>query len=346
VAYCRWAARHGLTLTESARRLGLAARTLRRWVAAWERDRIRARERGRPTSRAPRPLRARALALIGLLGPRVGVPTLQALCPGMARREVADLLRRYRRAWRRKRRLLLRALHWTRPGAVWAIDFSEPPLPVEGRYARLLAVRDLAGGAQLLWLPVADESARTARDALEALFRQHGPPLVLKSDNGSAFVAGEVGALLTAWGVEPLFSPPRTPRYNGSCEAGIGSMKARTHHRAASAGRPGEWTCDDAEAARLEANQTARPWGSRGPTPEETWAGRRPVSAGERAAFGEAVGRLEREARQEQGCPPDGPLDTMVQAAVRRVAIRRALVAHGLLTITSGARPDPRCPPG
>jgi len=50
------------------------------------------------------------------------VPTLQALCPGLARREVADLLRRYRRAWKRRRRLLARALHWSRPGAVWAVD--------------------------------------------------------------------------------------------------------------------------------------------------------------------------------------------------------------------------------
>ena len=313
-------------------------------MAAWSRDRIRARGRGRPAQRSDLALRARALALLGLLGPRVGVPTLHALCPGMARREVADLLRRYRRAWRRKRRLLLRELHWTRPGSVWAIDFSEPPQPVEGRFARLLAVRDLASGQQLLWLPVADESAREARDALEALFGKHGAPLVLKSDNGSAFIAEQFRALLAEWGVWPLYSPPRTPSYNGSCEAGIGSMKARTHQRAALAGRPGEWTCDDAEAARLEANQTALPWGSRGPTPDEAWQARRPIAPGERAAFAETARRLEREARQEQGCPPDGPLVPVVQAAMSRVALRRALVAHGLLTFTSGTRPDPRCP--
>jgi transposase InsO family protein len=344
VAFCRWAARHGLTLTASARRLGLAARTLRRWVAAWSRDRIRARGRGRPARRSPLPLRARALALIGLLGPRVGVPTLQALCPGLARREVADLLRRYRRAWRRKRRLLLRTLRWTRPGTVWAIDFAEPPRPVEGQFARLLAVRDLASGLQLAWLPVADESARTARDALEPLFARHGAPLVLKSDNGSAFLGEEFGALLAARQVGQLLSPPRTPQYNGSCEAGIGSMKARTHHEAARAGRPGEWTCDDAEAARLQANQTARPWGPRGPTPDEAWQGRRPISAQERAAFWDTVRRRESEARQEQGCPPGAELDPVTQAAVGRVALRRALVAHGLLAFTSGTQPDSRCP--
>jgi hypothetical protein len=146
--------------------------------------------------------------------------------------------------------------------------------------------------------------------------------------------------------VWPLYSPPRTPRYNGSCEAGIGPMKARTHQRAALAGRPGEWTCDDAEAARLEANQTARPWGSRGPTPGEAWQARLTIAAGERATFADTARRLEREARQEQGFPADAPLDAVAQAAVGRVAVRRALFAHGLLTFTSGTRPDPQCPGG
>jgi transposase InsO family protein len=278
-------------------------------------------------------LRTRALALIGLLGPRTGVAPLQALCPGMARREIADLLRRYRRAWHRRRRLLTRVLHWTRPGAVWAIDFAEPPQPVEGAFARLLAVRDLASGYQLLWLPVPDESSAAAAAALASLFRQHGPPLVLKSDNGSAFLSGEVEALLAGWGVWPLFSPPRTPRYNGACEAGIGSMKARTHHQAARQGRPGEWTCDDAEAARREANETARPWGVHGPTPAEAWQGRRRLDAGERAAFAAEVGRRRREARRTQGYAAGAALDRTAGAAVDRVAVRDALVARGLLRI-------------
>jgi transposase InsO family protein len=271
------------------------------------------------------------LALLGLLGPRVGVPTLQALCREMPRRELRDLLRRYRRAWRRRRRLLTRRLHWTRPGSVWAIDFAEPPQAVEGCYGRLLAVRDLASGCQLLWLPVPDESAASAGAALVALFREHGAPLVLKSDNGSAFIAEETGALLAGWGVAQLFSPPRLPRYNGSCEAGIGSMKARTYHEAARGGRPGEWTCEDAEAARLQANQTARPWGAFGPTPAEAWDGRQRLGAAERSAFAAAVRWHEREARRAQGYAPDARLDRTAQAALNRVALREALVACSLL---------------
>src|SRR5262249_36803615 len=136
-------------------------------------------------------------------------------------------LRRYRRIWRRRRRLLLHRLHWRRPGTVWAIDFTEPQQPIDGCYPRLLAVRDLASGYQLLWLPVADESEDTAIPALQALFRQHGAPLVLKSDNGSAFIGERLALLLQSLQILPLFSPPRLPSYNGSCEAGIGSMKTR-----------------------------------------------------------------------------------------------------------------------
>jgi transposase InsO family protein len=142
----------------------------------WKQGRLHLHGRGRPAGRSDRSERQSLLLLIELLGPGVGVPTLQALCPRMARREVQDLLRRYRKIWKRRRRLLSLVLHWLRPGSVWAMDFAAPPLPIDGTYERLLAVRDLASGMQLLWLPVADESAATAIAALEALFRQHGPP--------------------------------------------------------------------------------------------------------------------------------------------------------------------------
>ena len=83
------------------------------------------RSRGRPARRASRSLRQHALALIDLLGPGVGVAVLQALCPELARREVQDLLRRYRRAWRRKRQLLAWVLHWTRPGVSRCVQFAK-----------------------------------------------------------------------------------------------------------------------------------------------------------------------------------------------------------------------------
>jgi hypothetical protein len=258
------------------------------------------------------------LALLSLLGPRTGVPVLQALCPALARREVQDLLRRFRRVWRRRHRRLLRGLHWQRPGSVWAIDFAEPPVPIDGCFTAVLAVRDLASSLQLLWLPVTAETAQVAIDALTLLFRAHGPPLVLKSDNGSAFIASDTHQFLERWQVWQLRSPPELPQYNGSCEAGIGSMKTRTHHQACQSGHAGAWTCDDLEAALLQANLTARPWGCQGPIPDEAWQQRQPIRPKVRRAFAETV-------RQQTGtCPP-------TDTARWREAIVAALEEHGLL---------------
>ena len=106
-----------------------------------------------------------------------------------------------------------------------------------------------------------------------------------------------MATLGATWGVWQLFSPPRMPRYNGACEAGIGSMKARSHHQAARQGRPGAWTCDDAEAGRLQANETARPWGLHGPTPGQAWQRREPIGPEHRAAFAATVRAVEEEVR-------------------------------------------------
>jgi hypothetical protein len=146
VAFRRWASVQGLSIAVVAQHLGIRQRTLQSWETGWKRERLRVEGRGRPTCRSDRPARQQLLSLIGLLGPRIGVPTLQALCPQMARREVQDVLRRYRKVWKRRQKLLASILHWKKPGSVWAVDFAEPPLPIEGCYVRLLAVRDLASG--------------------------------------------------------------------------------------------------------------------------------------------------------------------------------------------------------
>jgi transposase len=334
LAFCRWAKRHHLTLEEAALRLGLSASTVRHWQTRWRNDRLLARGRGRPACRSPRHLRERALGLIGHMGPGVGAPTLQALCPQMARRELQDLLRRYRRVWRHRHRLLARMLHWQRAGTVWAMDFAEPPAHVDGAYGNLLAVRDLASGFQLLWLPAENACAATALAALQGLFRAHGRPLVLKTDNGSPFIADAFQSHLRRQGVWQLFSPPAWPRYNGSCEAGIGSMKTRTHHESARRGFPGRWTCDDMEAARLQANELARPWGLCGPTPEQSWQMQQPVSCGERQRFARTVRTYEQEQEKQRGVENG-------QRPAQREAIVRTLVRLGLLTFTATSVPDP-----
>jgi hypothetical protein len=74
-------------------------------------------------------------------------------------------------------------------------------------------------------------------------------------------------------------------------------LKTRTKRHATAAGRPASWTTDDVEAARAEANATARPQRDTGPTPDEIWEQRRPSRAEQRAAFRAEVERQRPEAR-------------------------------------------------
>lgn len=168
---------------------------------------------------------------------------------------------------------------------------------------------------------------------LTALFSEFGTPLVLKCDNGSGFIDHRVAAFLTERGVHLLFSPPGTPRYNGACEAGIGSMKTRALHIAASNGRPANWTCDDIEGARLQANETARPNGPWAPSPDQMWNTRAQIDDSERRTFGETMRMLKAEAYRQQA-----PIDA---AQVDREVLTRALLHHGLLRISRRRYPQP-----
>ena len=205
---------------------------------------------------------------------------------------------------------------------------------IDGRWPYLLAVRDLASGCQLAWLPVLDETAETTIDALQWLFLEHGPPLVLKSDNGSGFIAEAMRRFLDRWQVRPLFSPPYTPEYNGAIEAGNGALKTRTHDEAARQGRNGHWTADDTEAARRMANELIYPHGPLGPTRQECFRTSPRISLEARAAFGRTVAHEQTQERLKQGYPLDTDLGHAAQAQIDRVAIGRALVEHGYLTFT------------
>jgi transposase InsO family protein len=269
-------------------------------------------------------------------GPHVGVPTLRLCFPAMSRAELTDLVNRYRRVWRRRNRVPLRVLSWSVVGSVWAIDFTGPRPMIEGRYPYLLAVRDLASGRQLLWRPVEAATGQAARDALAALFAEHGPPLVLKCDNGSPFTGAVVAELLAGHDVVALFSPPHWPRYNGAVEAGIGSLKDRTDAHAARAGHAGEWTRDDVAGAQAEANALSRPRGASGPSPDELWSSRRAITAEERTAFRAAVAG----ARAAEPCAGGGAVVRSERATARR-AVRLALQGCGYLQYRRRTIPPP-----
>jgi transposase InsO family protein len=323
----------GFTQSEAAQRLKISTRTLRDWKGDLHAAGLTplVRPLGRPLAESTPDQQQAVITCLHNCGPGLGLPTLRSRFDGLARAELEYLLKFYRRLWRTEHSRLLHVLHWQQPGTVWAMDFAEAPVDVDGVYPYLLAVRDLASGQQLLWEPMLAPTAELTIEALTMLFTIHGAPLVLKSDNGSAFIAEATRRFLAAWGVQQLFSPPRTPSYNGSIEAAIGSLKTRTQQQADLAGHPKVWTALNVETARLEANTTAQPRRLKGATPEETWATRAPLTIEQRQRFQKTVTRFQAEARAEANLPPTGELTRTQQAAVDRVALRRALVEHDLL---------------
>jgi hypothetical protein len=181
---------------------------------------------------------------------------------------------------------------------------------------------------------VPDETDETTTRALQELFLQYGPPLVLKCDNGSAFRSELLQTLLGAWRVVPLFSPPCTPRYNGACEAANHALKSRTQQQAEFSGHPEQWTAEDLEQARRHSNELYLPDERAWLTAQEHWNAEPPIDDNERQTFLDTVARIRGELPTRltaHNAPSTSPPEL---AKLDRRVLRRALVELGLLTTT------------
>lgn len=274
---CRWAERRGVSTARVAAALGVARRTVQTWRTATSHRRA---SRGRPVQALRRrDHRLLRLALV-LHSGSMGVPTLQAWCPHASRRALTAWLRHQRQVQRRRQ---LRVT-WRVVGRVWAMDCSAPPCPIDGRYGAIVHVRDLASRYYLAAMPVVRATARTVCDVLRHVTTRSAPPLVLKVDNGSPFGSGLLQRWAQRTGTLLLYSPPGYPAYNGSIEASIGALTARTHELAASNGHPERWTTEDLEAARMAANIMPTSAQS-SDTPARQWQRATPTTRAERRRF-------------------------------------------------------------
>ncbi len=345
LALHHWAGTRGVSLREVAARVGVAHQTISDWSHRLDMRSLDSAARGRPCREVATDVKDHILELLEECRGRIGLPSLKSAFYGVPRSTLRDL----RQAYRCLHDGSTEHLTWTTPGSVWAADFTQADVTIDGHYGHVLSVRDLASYYHLLSLPVSRADGNAAIAALIYLFTAHGAPLVLKTDNGSHFFDSRIITMFTATRVTHLASPPMTPRYNGSQEAGIGSLKTRTLHIAAAHGRPGGWTCDDVEAARLEANHQARPWGSTGPVPLDVWENRSPIANSERVHFLAALEtarehewrKMQMKKKEKPGSRPASAaagaaadsLNASERATVVRRAIRRVLLELGYLCV-------------
>ena len=335
--YQRFRILQGGKAKDVAVELRRSRRTLCEWARKEARNGLEARARGRLPRRSSREERNRVIAALELFGPGIGRSAFRTLWPEMARGEVDDLVTRYRCLYRREHALPIRSFTWLRPGAVWAMDHANPPGAVDGIYPALFSLRDLSSGKALLWQALEDMSAEATIRALEEARREHGIPLVVKSDNGPAFISDAMKDYFQSLGIIPLLSPPGRPQYNGSCEAAIGWMKQRTRYQAARAGRVGPWSSEDLEMATILSNETPRARSPGHQSPQEIWKARTPIDGTERESFRAAVDGQRSALRAEAG----GSITEEEESNLERQAITRALVAHGILNIRRRVIPLP-----
>lgn len=327
-----------------AQTAGHSERTLRYWRRAPARPRPAPRRRGRRCLSVTVAQRNEVIRFLHhVSGPAIGLPALRALFTDIPRCVLEDVLRRYRRVWRRRYRRRGCRLTWHQPGRTWAMDHSQATQLVDGSYRQIFAVRDLASHCQLTWQPVTSTGSPEIRPVLHALFLQYGPPLVLKSDNGSAFQAEVTRVFLQDWSVAQLFSPPAFPQYNGQLERSNATNKVYTHQQAVTEGHAQYWTSANLEAARQLANTISRPWGWRGPTPDEAWQARHSIDAQERLLFAQEVERQRDETRRVLGIDATQEPTPQQAEELQRRAIAQALEVLGYLT-KSEVKRAPRKP--
>lgn len=325
--------------------LGISSRTLRRWcvveVMGQRNPRLNPRPRGRRARACDVVTRNRIIQFLHrVTGPAVGLEPLRALFPQVPRGILADLLRRYRRVWRSRYRLTGFRLRWHHAGTVWAMDHSEACQPIDGIYRYIFAVRDLASGYQLAWRPVLSTKSDEVLSILGELFQIYGSPLILKSDNGSAFISEVVRGAMLEVDVRQLFSPAGRPKYNGALERSNSTLKTYTQQHAVSEGHPFRWTTPDLEHARFLANTISRPRGHRGPTPDEAWLDRPAITPMMRETFAMAYAEQRAKAATSLNLDPTADLNHTDHSRCDRLALSRTLERLGYLTKT---RVD--CPP-
>jgi transposase InsO family protein len=312
-----------------AQRLCVPRRTLSRWRQACHRQ-DPCQPRGRPCKQSSPSQRREVLDWLDHEGCHLGSPALRAAFPSLPRCELLELQRLWRMAYRAAHRVTMPRLTWYQPGSVWAMDHTHPPEPIDGIYPSILCIRDLASGMQLAWQPVPDETAGTTITVVESLFAAHGPPLVVKSYNGAAFKDHGFAELLERHHVVPLPSPPRTPRYNGSCEVTNRHSKNRTQHFA-QRNSHGRWTTTAVEAARRQANELLHPNGHLAPTASQRWTARSPISDQQRNALAQSIAAQNQQLQRLTNLKKTLTLND--QRRLFRAAVRRALLDLGLLSI-------------
>lgn len=205
-------------------------------------------------------------------------------------------------------------LRWLVSGAVWAIDGTWLDWRVGRRGRRALVVVELHSSKLLTLKSVRSECIQEVLACLQDLVQQHGAPLVLKLDNGSAFISAALAQWCAMRGITLLHSPVRRPSYNGTCEVSGRWAKHRAYLAARVRG-----------AKRLEQQDLDHAITFRGVMNR--------ISDSVRARFQMCVAEQLAMVMAERGLASRDGAGDHVRRSLARVAVRRALELCHILSI-------------
>jgi transposase InsO family protein len=168
------------------------------------------------------------LEVLRTLGFKTGKDTTEILLPDLPRRVISPLLKLLKAEHRREQDQLLKKnrqhVDVLAQGAILAQDSTHVG-SCHGRKTWAEVAKDPATTEAHAFGDGKPITGKAMLEHLETLKAQDRLPLVLATDNGSAYKEKEVQAWLHENQVLHLFSLPRTPQHNATAERGIGEGK-------------------------------------------------------------------------------------------------------------------------
>lgn len=218
------------TQTQIATLLGIAPRTVYNWRRMAKRG---PRKLGRPAY--SQKLVRNALWSVGRELRRQGYPGWRAIRAGLDGAFPDRLIQSCVRKFKQKRRQRLerrkqssrKRVDVLKPNVIWSMDSAHWPRRTEAQVVKDRASRKILS----VTIGSPAHGMETIR-LLEELKAERGLPLVLATDNGSAFVNQAVARYLAKEKVIHLRSLPRTPQHNSSVEIAIRELREQVGERA------------------------------------------------------------------------------------------------------------------
>jgi transposase InsO family protein len=228
-----------VSMAELCREHGITRKTGYKWVQRYQEGGMpNLMDRSRAPRSSPHAVSAEVVeAIVGLRkqrptwGPRKLLAALERKYPSVAwpaPSTVATILSRHGLVQERKRRQ--RTPRPTQPLAaarepndIWCADYKGK-FRLDRRYCHPFTMTDAVSRYVLCCVDTGSESTEPTKAACERVFREHGLPLRIRSDNGSPFATRAIGGLsaLSVWwlklGILPERIEPGKPQQNGRHE--------------------------------------------------------------------------------------------------------------------------------